>query len=136
MEKDLNFSNLLDIYGKALTEKQRDVLDLYYNDDLSLSEIAEDLGISRQGVRDSIKRGEEALFAYEELFGIQKMFDKFDDFLIEADLQAKMILKQCKAVAYSNSIAVKADKLIKFIESNEFLLKENSSNTDKTKEKP
>lgn len=133
MSKNLNISNLLDIYGKALTVKQHDALDLYYNDDLSLAEIAENMGISRQGVWDSIKHGEEALLSYEERFGLQKKYSKFDEFLIEADLQAKMILKQCKAVAYSNSIAVKAKALIEFIESNEFLLRgdgENSENTE------
>lgn len=132
MTKDLNISNLLDIYGNALTEKQRDVLDLYYNDDLSLSEIAEDLGISRQGVRDSIKRGEEALVEYERLMGLQEKYRKFDEFLVEADLQAKMILKQCKAVAYSNSIAVKANALIEFIEKNEFLLRGEPEKADKS----
>lgn len=132
MAKNLNVSNLLDIYGKALTEKQRDVLDLYYNDDLSLSEIAENMGISRQGVRDSIKRGEEALEFYEELIGLQEKFRRFDEFLVEADLQAKMILKQCKAVAYSNSIAVKAQALIDYIESNEFLLRGEPENTEDT----
>lgn len=124
MAKDLNISNLLDIYGKALTDKQRDVLDLYYNDDLSLSEIAENMGISRQGVRDSIKRGEEALMFYENLIGLQDKYKRFEEFLVEADLQAKMILKQCKAVAYSNSIAVKAEALIRFIEENEYLLRD------------
>ena len=132
MAKNLNVSNLLDIYGKALTEKQRDVLGLYYNDALSLSEIAENMGISRQGVRDSIKRGEEALEFYEELIGLQEKFRKFDEFLVEADLQAKMILKQCKAVAYSNSIAVKAQALIDYIESNEFLLRGEPENTEDT----
>lgn len=130
MPKDLNISSLLDIYGKALTEKQRDVLDLYYNDDLSLSEIAENMGISRQGVRDTIKRGEEALLFYEDLIGLQEKYRKFDEFLIEADLQAKMILKQCKAVAYSNSIAVKANALIQYIESNEYLLRGEPENTE------
>lgn len=124
MSKDLNISNLLDIYGKALTDKQNDVLDLYYNNDLSLSEIGEDLGISRQGVRDSIKRGEDSLKFYEELLGLQKKMQKYEKFLIEADLQAKLILKQCKSVAYSSSISIKAESLINFIESNEDLLRD------------
>ena len=130
MPKNLNISSLLDINGKALTEKQRDVLDLYYNDDLSLSEIAENMGISRQGVRDPIKRGEDALLYYEDLIGLQEKFNKFDEFLIEADLQAKMILRLCKAVAYSNSIAVKANALIQFIESNEYLLRGEPEKTE------
>lgn len=58
MEKDrVRVSALLDLYGGALPFRQRDVLDLYYNDDLSLSEIAEHTGITRQGVRDAIVRG-------------------------------------------------------------------------------
>lgn len=56
--KDLGFSILLDYYGMVLTEKQRNILTEYYNDDLSLAEIAENYGITRQGVRDAIKHGE------------------------------------------------------------------------------
>ena len=56
MEKNLNVSILLDFYGAMLTEKQREAVEYYYNDDLSLSEIADNQGISRQGVRDAIKR--------------------------------------------------------------------------------
>lgn len=52
MEKNLNVSILLDFYGAMLTEKQREAEEYYYNDDLSLSEIADNQGISRQGVRD------------------------------------------------------------------------------------
>ena len=56
---------MLDFYGEMLTQKQRDFIDLYYNEDLSLAEIAENEGISRQGVRDSIKRAENQLFEME-----------------------------------------------------------------------
>ena len=59
--KDLGFSILLDYYGMVLTEKQRNILTEYYNDDLSLAEIAENYGITRQGVRDAIKHGEATL---------------------------------------------------------------------------
>ncbi|MBQ7172679.1 MAG: hypothetical protein IJR88_00965 [Clostridia bacterium] len=65
-EKNLKIGYLLDFYGSLLSEKKRTVLDRYYNDDLSLSEIAEELGISRQGVRELIKHSEEELFFYEE----------------------------------------------------------------------
>ena len=61
MAKDLQISFLLDFYGDMLTEKQREMISLYYNDDLSLAEIAEDQGITRQGVRDAIKRAEQQL---------------------------------------------------------------------------
>ena len=58
MAKNLEISFLLDFYGDMLTDKQRDVVELYYNEDLSLAEIAAHSGITRQGVRDSIKRAE------------------------------------------------------------------------------
>ena len=60
-EKDLEIAFLLDFYGEVLSERKRTVLDYYYNDDLSLAEIAEEIGISRQGVRDLIKKAEEEL---------------------------------------------------------------------------
>ncbi len=69
-EKDLRFGALLDYYGALLPERQRDALGLYYNDDLSLAEIADEMGISRQGVRDAIKRGEAELSALENALGI------------------------------------------------------------------
>lgn len=74
MSKNLDVAVLLDFYGEMLTEKQRDVIDLYYNQDLSLSEIAEHEGITRQGVRDSIKRGEVFLFELEEKL---KLFENY-----------------------------------------------------------
>ena len=61
MAKDLEMGYLLDFYGEVLTEKQREMLRQYYNDDLSLSEIGENFGITRQGARDAIKHGENAL---------------------------------------------------------------------------
>ena len=57
---------LCQIYGKLLTEKQYEYIDYYYNNDLSLSEIAENENITRQAVRDIIKKGERKLFEYEE----------------------------------------------------------------------
>lgn len=65
MANNVEISMLLDLYGETLTVKQRDYLNYYYNDDLSLSEIAENEGITRQGVRDSIKRAEALLFDME-----------------------------------------------------------------------
>ncbi len=68
--KRIEISELLEAYRLLLSDRQRDVLDLYYNDDLSLAEIAEDTGITRQGVRDAIKKGERALFSFEEGLGL------------------------------------------------------------------
>ena len=56
---------LFDFYGEMLTDKQRELFDLYYNEDLSLSEIAEHAGITRQGVRDAVVRAEHTLTALE-----------------------------------------------------------------------
>ncbi len=69
-EKDLHLAVLFDLYGELLTDAQMKMFDLYYNDDLSLAEIAEHIGITRQGVRDSIKRAEEALKGFEKKLGL------------------------------------------------------------------
>ena len=65
MDRRTETGLLLEFYGALLTEKQRDVLEKHLNEDLSLAEIAEQQGVSRQAVRDSIKRGEEQLREYE-----------------------------------------------------------------------
>ena len=73
-EKDLNVAFLLDFYGDVLSERKRTVLDYYYNDDCSLAEIAEEIGITRQGVRELIKKAEEELHFYEEKLGLAERF--------------------------------------------------------------
>ena len=67
-------SMLFDFYGELLTEKQREYFDLHYNEDLSLAEIAEQGGISRQGVWDMIRRSEAAMTEIEEKTGLIKLF--------------------------------------------------------------
>lgn len=66
MEKNVKISMLNQFYGKLLTQKQYQMIDDYYNNDLSLSEIAENNHITRQAVRDILKKGEKKLFKYEE----------------------------------------------------------------------
>ena len=66
MEEKVILSMLIQTYGKLLTEKQYQIMDDYYNNDLSLSEIAQNHNITRQAVRDIIKKGEKKLFEYEE----------------------------------------------------------------------
>lgn len=73
-ESRLMRSMLFDFYGELLTEKQREYFDLHYNEDLSLAEIAEQGGISRQGVWDMIRRAEAAMEQYEEKTGLIKRF--------------------------------------------------------------
>ena len=66
MAKDYKIPYMLDCYGSLLTKKQKCLVDQYYNDDLSLAEISESEGITRQGVRDAVKRAEAQLFETEE----------------------------------------------------------------------
>ena len=68
-------SMLLDFYGELLTDKQRECFDLHYNEDLSLSEIADQLGISRQGVWDNIRRAEASMKEIEEKTGLIRRFE-------------------------------------------------------------
>ena len=77
-EKNLNIGYLLDFYGEILTERKRSVLDMYYNEDFSLAEISEEIGISRQGVRDIIKKTEEELLFLEERLGLSKKIEILD----------------------------------------------------------
>lgn len=76
MRDKLKMSLLLDFYGGLLTEKQRDISELYYNGDYSLSEIADDLHISRQGVRDSLVRAEATLTELEEKIGFAGKYNE------------------------------------------------------------
>ena len=72
MEEKVKICMLSTFYGKLLTEKQYQFIDDYYNNDLSLSEIAENNNITRQAVRDIIKKGEKKLFEYEEKLEFMK----------------------------------------------------------------
>ncbi len=103
MEKNVKISMLLNIYGKLLTEKQYEFLDNYYNSDLSLSEIAENMNITRQAVRDNIKKGENKLFEFEEKLEIMKRMlqqeKKISDVLSElTKLQTNSSDKQVQKV--------------------------------------
>lgn len=73
-EKDLNIAFLLDFYGDVLSERKRLVLNFYYNEDLSLAEIGNEIGISPQGARALIKKAEEELHFYEERLGLAEKF--------------------------------------------------------------
>jgi predicted DNA-binding protein YlxM (UPF0122 family) len=73
-QKNVEIGYLLDFYGGLLSERRRTVLDLYYNEDMSLSEIAEALSITRQGARDLIKKSGDELLLFEEKLGMAKKF--------------------------------------------------------------
>ena len=76
MENNIKFSILLEVYGKLLTEKQYELLDFYYNQDFGLSEIAENLGITRQAVRDNLKKGENNLVDFENKLNLLSKKEK------------------------------------------------------------
>lgn len=81
--KNLEITILLDFYGEMLTSKQREFLDYYYNEDLSLAEIAANVGITRQGVRDAIKRAECQLLEMEQRLGLVERFKEVNKGLDE-----------------------------------------------------
>ena len=83
MSKNLDITLLLDFYGDLLTEKQRTFISYYYNDDLSLAEIAANEGITRQGVRDAIKRAESQLVNMENRLGLVARFENMKSGLSE-----------------------------------------------------
>ncbi len=86
MDDILKISLLLDFYGGLLTNKQFEMLDLHYNSDCSLSEIAHQFGITRQGVFDNIKRGRISLFELEDKLGLVGRY-------VEQRERAKLVLK-------------------------------------------
>ncbi|MBQ8509025.1 MAG: DNA-binding protein [Clostridia bacterium] len=87
-EKDLEIGLLLDFYGELLSDSRREAAELYYNEDLSLAEIAENTGITRQGVRDSINKAKAQLYSYEEKLGLAGKFRQVEKTL--ADLTARL----------------------------------------------
>lgn len=95
LEKNLEHSFLLDFYGSLLGEKQRRLFTLYYEDDLSLAEIADLEGMTRQGVRDAVKRAETQLFAMEERLGLAKRFQQVQGSLAEIRRCAELLRLHC-----------------------------------------
>ena len=100
--KNLEISFLLDFYGEMLTQKQREVIEYYYNDDLSLAEIADNEGITRQGVRDSIKRAE------AQLLGLARRFREMQAGLEQIQKAAREIIACNESFAYSRDIYQRA----------------------------
>ena len=84
---------LFDFYGELLTERQKELFALYYNEDLSLAEIAENYGISRQGVRDVIVRAEAAMSEIEDRTGIIRRFLRCREAVSNAEQAAEAIEK-------------------------------------------
>ena len=111
MGKDFETAVLLDFYGELLTEKQERALDLYYNEDLSLAEIAEPLVISRQGVRDSIKRGEKQLHDLEETLGLVKRFRDVKTDLVEIGAMFEKIQAYIQTFIHSDKLSSAVEEI-------------------------
>lgn len=112
LEKNLQISLLLDFYGEMLTEKQREVVEFYYNEDLSLAEIAQHSGITRQGVRDSIKRAECQLTDCEEKLGLMHRFHQIQAGLGEIIAYATEIQEENSRLAFSEEVQRRARRII------------------------
>ena len=112
MSKDLHISVLLDFYGSMLTDKQRDIIELYYNEDLSLAEIAEHEKITRQGVRDSVKRAEEILTELEQHLGLAAKFKELSNRLEEIGSLAESIHGECETYKFSREISEKSARIM------------------------
>ena len=95
LQEKQRISLLLDVYGGLLTERQRDFLNLHYNEDLSYGEIAESENISRQAVHDTIQHGRKSLFKFEDQLGV--MSKKSEDSSEKINLDE--IRKQLKEIA-------------------------------------
>lgn len=107
-EKDLKISYLLDFYGDVLTSRKKDVLDMYYNEDLSLAEIAEQIGISRQGVRELIKKAEEELLFLEEKLGLARKMRALH-------LHSDNMLKIAESTAIPKELQAEIEEIAKII---------------------
>ncbi len=114
MAKNLDMIMLLDFYGDMLTSKQREFIDFYYNDDLSLAEIAENIGITRQGVRDAIKRAESQLTEMEEKLGFAARFEAMNKGLAKISEKAALINEEnlkCGLSRQINDLTVEIQSL-------------------------
>lgn len=116
MSKNLEISYLLDFYGDMLTEKQRDVMEQYYNDDFSLAEIAENYGITRQGVRDAIKRSEGILLELEEKVGFAARYRTIQENLNKmGELVRDIRYRNANSYAANDRIEKDADALLELL---------------------
>lgn len=106
-----HMSLLYDFYGELLTVKQKELFDLYYNEDLSLTEIAEHAGISRQGVRDAIVRGETILRNTEDKLGLVKKYAGYESKL-EQIRQSAAYIAQVNAKLRNFEVAKQVDLIL------------------------
>lgn len=106
MKKDLRISELCDVYGELLTTRQKDIINSYYDYDLSLAEISENYGITRQAVRDAIVKASEQLENYENVVGALSYKEK-----VKNDLQELLALLDGDKVEEAKEILLRLYKI-------------------------
>ena len=116
MPKNMDIAWLFDFYGDMLTDKQRCVMELYYEEDLSLAEIAENQHITRQGVRDSIKRAEAQMLEMEERLHVAARFRALRDGLEAIRDAAQDIQKYNDRTRFSREIEDRAKQIVTLAE--------------------
>lgn len=107
-------SLLYDFYGQLLTKRQREVMELYHEENFSLSEIADEFAISRQAVHDTLKNAEKALLGYEEKLGLVEKFQKTRRAIGEIDAEIDRLAGECterQTAAQLKKIKAIIDKL-------------------------
>lgn len=106
-KKDMQISLLLDFYGDILSDRRREMTALYYNDDLSLSEIAEITGISRQGVRDAVKKSEAELLELEDKLGLAGRYEDLRKQIAKISADLKEIQSESEETASKIQVIAK-----------------------------
>ena len=127
MAKDMSFSYLMDFYAPALTEKQREIVEMYYYNDYSLAEIADNCGITRQGARDAIKRSETIINDLEYRLGFAKQYEQTKEELEKISVLAKKIIKENSQYGTNDYIHRYAENILKSVNN---IALEDSENTD------
>lgn len=115
-EKNLNISLLLDFYGDILSERQNEMLSMYYNEDCSLSEIAETFSISRQGVRSVLKKGETILTDMENKLHLASRFIKIRDKSTELASELLIIKSNINNDEISDKIHILINEIKKMVD--------------------
>ena len=115
MDKNVRICLLFSFYRNMLTKRQIDCVDLYYNEDLSLAEISELLGITRQGVRDNIKRAENTMNDTEERLGLVSKFLGISEKLAKIDDIIREIEKSPNVRYLSDDIKHKINDILMII---------------------
>ena len=115
MDKKAQVGLLFSFYRNMLTDRQNECVDLYYNEDLSLSEISEHLGITRQGVRDNIKRAEQSMYDIEQRLGLASKFLRIQEKLDNIDVIIREIEQSPNVRYLSDDIKHKINDILTII---------------------